>query len=203
MITTLKKCKDRQCKDIQVDKYNIKERGRERIRNRQLDTERETTREREREREREEGRNILICRQIERHTTDQSIHGYSPAPFRARRVSLEVAWGVHVHRCSRKHGPTLHCTKCRSPLNNTHILGGRGHTAKLRTKRHNNTFLLLHLLLQTTNGGRWPIIGIDLGNKPVIDFSKHIPDTEATTLSHLPPISGHKGLQDDKPNTQN
>ena len=44
---------------------------------------------------------------------------------------------------------------------------------------------------------------MDLGNKPVTDFSKHKPDTEDTTLSHLPPtpLPEHEGLQDDKPNT--
>ena len=37
----------------------------------------------------------------------------------------------------------------------------------MRTSRHNNTFKLLHELLQTHNGGRWPILSMDLGNKPV------------------------------------
>jgi hypothetical protein len=71
---------------------------------------------------------------------DHTIHAYSTAPFRAKRDSLEVAWGVHIHRYKRKHIPTLICTKCQSPLTNTHILGGRGFIAKLRTKRHNSTF---------------------------------------------------------------
>jgi hypothetical protein len=45
---------------------------------------------------------------------------------------------------------------------------------------------------------------MDLGNKPVTGFKKHIPDTEDTILSHLLSISlpEHEGLQDDKPNTQ-
>jgi len=42
---------------------------------------------------------------------DHTIHGYSHATYRSREDSLEVAWGVHVHICSRKHGPTLTCTK--------------------------------------------------------------------------------------------
>ena len=75
--------------------------------------------------------------------SDHAIHAYPTAPFRARRDSLEVAWGVHVHRCKRKHNLSLTCTKCQSPLTNTHILGGCRYTAKLRTKRHNSTFRLL------------------------------------------------------------
>jgi len=108
-----------------------------------------------------------------------------------------------VHKCSRKHGPITICRKCLSPLNNTHILGGCIHTVKLRTKRHNSTFLLLHQLLQNTNGGRWPIIGLDLGNKLVANFSKHNTDIEEMTPSKLQPIPhlDQEGLQDDKPNT--
>jgi hypothetical protein len=121
---------------------------------------------------------------------DHIIHGYSTVPYRARKNSLEVAWGVHVHICSRNRGPTPTCAKCLSPLNNTHIMGGCKHTAKLRTKRHNNTFLLLHQLLQNTNGGRWPIIGLDLGNKPITYFSNNNIDAEeiASPTSNLYPI---------------
>jgi hypothetical protein len=70
----------------------------------------------------------------------------------------------------------------------------------LITKRHNNTFLLLHQLLQKSYGGRWPVIGVDLGKTPVTDFSKHTPKTDDTTPSDLPPITHpeHEGLQDDK-----
>ena len=57
-------------------------------------------------------------------------------------------WGVHIHRCRRKHGPSLTCTKWQSPLTNTHILGGRRVTSKFRTQRHNSTFTLLHKLLK-------------------------------------------------------
>jgi hypothetical protein len=63
---------------------------------------------------------------------DRTIHAYSAAPYRARRDSLEVAWGVHINRCKRKHSPSLICTKCQSPLTNTHILGGCRFTAKIR-----------------------------------------------------------------------
>jgi hypothetical protein len=111
-----------------------------------------------------------------------------------------VAWGVHVHRCSSKSGPTPTCSKCQAPLNNTHLLGGCSHTAKLRTKRHNSTFLLLHQLLQKSNGGRWPVIGIDLGKTPITDFRNTKPKTDDTTLSNFPPITHpeQEGLQDDK-----
>ncbi len=94
-----------------------------------------------------------ILKQTRAEGADHTIHGYSTTPYRARRDALEVAWGVHVHMCSRKHGPTPTCSQCKSPLNNTHILGGCKYTAKLRTKRHNVTFLLLHQLLQQSNGG--------------------------------------------------
>ena len=62
---------------------------------------------------------------------------------------------MHVHRCKRKHNLSITCTKCQSPLTNTHILGGCRYTAKLRTKRHNSTFCLLHQHLQKSNGGRY------------------------------------------------
>jgi hypothetical protein len=136
---------------------------------------------------------------------DHNINGYLHAPYRARRDYLEVAWGVHVHRCSKKHGLTLTCTKCRSPLNNTHNIGGCRSTSKLRIKRHNKTFLLLHKLLQTTNGGRWPIVGVDLGNTLIKYFSTLKPDIEEATVSQLPQIllPEEEGLQNDKPNTAN
>jgi hypothetical protein len=74
-----------------------------------------------------------ILRQARANGSDHTIHEYSTAPYRARRDSLEVAWGAHIHRCNKKHGPQLTCTKCRSPLTNTHIIGGCRTTAKLRT----------------------------------------------------------------------
>jgi hypothetical protein len=88
----------------------------------------------------------ILCKARETGA-DHNIHGYSTASCKARRDSLEVAWGIHVHRCSRKHGPTPTCTKCISPLNNTHVLESCKHTAKLRTKRHNGTFLFLYQML--------------------------------------------------------
>ena len=98
------------------------------------------------------GRWPILC---DARTTgsDHTIHVYSTAPYRARRVSLEVAWGVHIHRCKRKHSPSLICNKCQSPLTNTHILGGCRFTAKLRIKRHNSTFRLLLQQLHKSNGG--------------------------------------------------
>jgi hypothetical protein len=111
--------------------------------------------------------------------------------------------GVCVHICSRKHGPTPTCTKYLSLLNNTHNLGGCRYTAQLRIKRQNNTFLLQHQLRKNKNEGRWPLLGLYLGNQPVIDLSKHKIGIEETTPSHLPPIPhpNQGGLQDNKPNT--
>jgi hypothetical protein len=107
---------------------------------------------------------------------DRSIHSYSNSPYRARRDAIEVMWGGHIHICQRKHGPSLTCTKCQSPLTNTHIFGGCRFTSKFRTQRHNNTFTLLHQLLKNSDGGRWPILGVDLGQKSITDF-KNIPPT--------------------------
>ena len=39
-----------------------------------------------------------------------------------------------------------------------------------KTRRHKSTFTLLHQLLSRENGGRWPIIAMDLGRQPVKDF---------------------------------
>ena len=113
---------------------------------------------------------------------------------------MEVAWGVHIHRCKRKHSPSLICTKCQSPLTNTHILGGCKHTAKLRIKRHNSTFRLLLQHLRKSNGGRWPILCADLGHKPVTDFTDLTSDTDTSPHSHYHDIkhSTQEGLQDDK-----
>jgi hypothetical protein len=112
-----------------------------------------------------------------------------------------VAWGVHIHRCKRKHNPSLICTECRSPLTNTHILGGCRFTAKLRIKRHNSTFTLLLRHLQKSNGGRWPILCADLGHKPVTDFSNLTIDIDTPPHTHHQDMkhSTHEGLQDDKP----
>ena len=62
------------------------------------------------------------------------------------------------------------CTKCSQPLTNTHLLGGCKYIAKLRISRHNITFKLLQEQLEKHNGGRWPIVSMDLGNKTIKDF---------------------------------
>ena len=131
---------------------------------------------------------------------DHTIHAYSTAPYRARRDSLVVAWGVRIHRCKRKHSPSLVCTKCQAPLTNTHILGGCRFTAKLRIKRHNSTFRLLLQHLQKSNGGRWPILCADLGHKPITDFTSLNLDTDTPQYYHHQDIkhSTQEGLQDDK-----
>ena len=101
---------------------------------------------------------------------DLNIDAHSDTPYRARRDALEVMWGVHVHRCRKKfRPPSSHAQNATHPTN-THILGACRFTAKFRTQRHNNTFKLLHQLLQDTDGGRWPIVGMDLGHIPVTDF---------------------------------
>jgi ribonuclease HI len=132
--------------------------------------------------------------------SDHTIHAYSTTPYRARRDSLEMAWGLHIQRCKRKHSPSLICTKCQSPLTNTHILGGCRYTAKLRIKRHNNTFRLLLEHLQKSNGGQWPILCANLGRKPATDFINLTSDMDTPPHSHHHDIkhSKQEGLQDDK-----
>jgi hypothetical protein len=107
---------------------------------------------------------------------------------------------VHIHKCKRKHNPSLICTKCQSPITNTHILGGCRFTAKLRSKRHNSTFRLLLQRLQKSNGGRWPILCADLGHKPVTNFNILTSDMDTPPHSHHHDIkhSTQEGLQDDK-----
>jgi hypothetical protein len=107
---------------------------------------------------------------------------------------------VHIHRCKRKHSPSLICTKCQPPLTDTHILGGCRFTAKLIIKRHNSIFRLLLQQLQNSNGGKWPIQCADLEHKPVTDFSNLTSDLDITPHSHHYDIkhSTQEGLQDDK-----
>jgi hypothetical protein len=114
--------------------------------------------------------------------------------------SLEVAWGVHIHRCKRKHNPSLICTKCQSPLTNTYILGGCRFTAKLRAKRHNNTFRLLLQLLLKSNGRRWPILCADLGHEPVTNVNNLTVDIDTSSHTHHQGLahSIQEGLQEDK-----
>jgi hypothetical protein len=113
------------------------------------------------------------------------IHVYSTAPCRAGRQSLEVARCVHVHIYQRNYGPSHICRKCRSPLNNIHKLGRCRFTTKLETKHHNSsTYTLLFQLLQKSYGGRWPIPGVDWGNKPVTDFAILNTDMDATPQTH-------------------
>jgi len=72
------------------------------------------------------------------------------------------------------------CKTCIQPLANTHVLGGCKYNTKLRISTHNITFKLLHELLQTHKGGRWPIFSMDLGNKPV----KKLQNTNALKQNH-------------------
>ncbi len=104
--------------------------------------------------------------------TDFIIHAYSKAPYKCMRDSYEVAWGSRIYGRKRRHnaqGPMI-CRKFNQPLTNPHLLGRCKYNAKLLTSTHNNAFKLLHDLLEANNGGRWPIVSMDLGSKPVKDF---------------------------------
>ncbi len=66
------------------------------------------------------------------------------------------------------------CKKCNQPLTDIHLLEGCKYNAKFRISRHNNMFKLLHDLLQTHNGGIWPTLSMDLGNKPEWTFETNV-----------------------------
>jgi hypothetical protein len=71
--------------------------------------------------------------------------------------------------------------------------------------RHNNAFKLLQEKLEKHNGGRWPILSMDLGNKTIKDFKtqtqiKMITPQEDTTLQALE--ATREGLQTDKMKTR-
>ncbi len=86
----------------------------------------------------------------------------------------------------------------------TRLLEGCTYSTKFRTSRHNNTFKLLHDLLETHNGGRWPIISMYLRSKPVRDFKTqtHIETTTTKDDKFLQTIEAiQEGLQNDKAKT--
>ena len=124
-----------------------------------------------------------LLQQSRIHGADHTIHAYSTSGFRQRREALEVAWGAHKYRLltkANKHRFPA-CSKCGQKLTHTHLLGGCHAMQNARTRRHNSTFTLLHRLLSRENGGRWPILAMDLGRQPVTDFEKQLKDcrTEA------------------------
>ena len=153
-----------------------------------------------------------LLRNAKTQGADYSIHAYSRSAYIDKRNSLEVAWGVHRYRLQPKfgkHQPLL-CGKCQQKLTNTHILGGCYSTSRLRIARHHSTFKLLVERLKKSNGGRWPILSMDLGNGPVRDFDTQLKiEREHTfhqthenhmggTPSPTPPSTGEEGMQDYK-----
>ena len=99
---------------------------------------------------------------------EHTMHAYSTSGFRQRRDAMEVAWaGAHkfrlVNKSHRRRFPT--CVKYGQKLAHSHLLGGCQSTAKLNISRHHSTFKLLHRLLTQENGGRWPILAMDLGTQ--------------------------------------
>ena len=60
-------------------------------------------------------------------------------------------------------------------------MGGCKHNSKLITSRHNNTFKLLHDLLERNSRRRWSIINMDLGRQPTKDFKI---ETQANRCNH-------------------
>ena len=142
------------------------------------------------------------------HGADHSIHAYSTSSFRQRRDAMEVAWGAHKYRLmtkAHKHRfPT--CAKCGQKLTHSHLLGGCRTTSKLKISRHHSTFKLLHQLLDQENGGRWPILAMDLGRQATRDFVQQLEDcrVEIITLP-TPPAETHdpptEDPDEDKPDS--
>jgi len=60
-----------------------------------------------------------ILRKAREVGADHITHVYSTAPYWARSYSLEVAWGVHVHGCCKKHGSTPIYAQNASPPSTT------------------------------------------------------------------------------------
>ena len=132
---------------------------------------------------------------------DHTIHAYSDSGFRQRRDAMEVAWGSHKFRlmtkAHKRRFPT--CTKCGHKLTHTHLLGGCYTTAKLKISRHHSTFKLLHTLLTQENGGRWPILAMDLGIKPTKNFEQQLEDCRADLLKPDPASPDEEEADEDKP----
>jgi hypothetical protein len=135
--------------------------------------------------------------------TNFSIQAFSQSPYKSKRDAYEVAWRSHVYQCKKRHnsqGPMI-CTKCSQPLNNTYLLGGCEYNAKLCTSIHKCTFKLLQDQLEKHNGGRWPIVRLNLGNKTIKDFKTQT-QIEMITPQADPTLQAleatQEGLQDDK-----
>ena len=100
---------------------------------------------------------------------DFSIHARSQSSYINKRDAMEIAWGSAKNRLYKGKAIPL-CRHCLIRLTNSHLAGDCPTKRRLRTDRHNSTFLHLHELLQESSGGRWPIIAMDLGRKPIKDF---------------------------------
>ena len=103
-----------------------------------------------------------------------SVQPASAATHKQRRLAYEIAWGVHAHRLKRlvPQHQHAHCRKCGRILTstNSHMVAGCGTHTRLRTARHHSTFTLLVESLQHSDGGRWPLLAMDLGTGPIKDF---------------------------------
>jgi L-aminopeptidase/D-esterase-like protein len=59
-------------------------------------------------------------------------------------------------------------------------------------------FNVLHDLLKSHNRGRWPIVGMELAEKPIKDIEATTPEEDHTVHALE---SAQEGLQDDKQHT--
>ena len=106
---------------------------------------------------------------------DYSIHAHSRSSFKNRTNSLQIAWGTYRNKykhLQKKSNPDMHlrCKQCGKFLTNSHLAGNCPSLERLRMSRHHSTFTLFEDILAQSNVGRWPIISMDLGNKPSRNF---------------------------------
>ena len=110
-------------------------------------------------------------------------------------------WHPHIQTPTET-WPIPHFHQMLILITSTHILGGYRINSKFRSQPHNNTFTLLHQLLRKSDGGRWPILGVDFRQKPFTDFKNIAPiinDPIQPELQAIPHPS-QEGLQDDNLN---
>ena len=117
-------------------------------------------------------------------------HSRSLSTNRQMNYALEIAWGVHNTRLragnKKPRGPLL-CRVCKKYLSNSHLAGDCHVHQNMRTRRHNSAFTLLKKLVESSEGGRWPTITSDLGQRPVHDFHDERPRELAMHTDPPPP----------------
>ena len=126
---------------------------------------------------------------------DHTVHSRTLSTNRQTNYALEIAWGVHNTRLrasnKKPRGPLL-CRVCKKYLSNSHLAGDCHVHQNMRTRRHNSTFTLLKKLVESSEGGRWPIITSDLGRRPVHEFHEESPKEIAMHTDPPPATSANR-----------